>query len=611
MARRWYSMSKKDKKYDIFISYRRDGGEFTAKILRDRLEALGYKVFFDLETLRSGDFNKKLYDVIDECEDFLLVLSPNALDRCINEGDWVRHEVEWALQKEKNIVPILLRGFSFPETLPASMEPIRFKSGLEANTQLFDAFIETLCEYLVSAPDTSAPPSRRRLLAAAALVLAVLAGGIAASWALGLWNRSFPKTAVEKSVASEVIYYMETHLTELDIIAGAADDAMQEARRYLITGSSAFSSLEDAFEISLHTIAACDVESCAPTDGLIQRVGELRDTPFSTAEIIAMHDVMILTRNEWIGNLSYILQMAGPDSYLPANTSLNILDFYQAYLEEDLKWNAYNANEFLLPVTNRSVLSDFFNIYLPRLQNIPLSSSTWIDDAEMLTAAEAAVDNSITEILMKRSALVGNMTMDTAAMRESILRVYETLGMTRKEAEQLFEDWMELQGMRMEYDELLQQLRPDEDDGWDVLWLKLQSLVDNGRYDYALECVDMLEILMEGDPDAALYLPALRLFLNSVDQTGIAYGAMVMAWVDPETPNEMYRIGDVIVALNGEACRDIQEYADRKAAVTEDTFAVTVLRAGGAGRLETVELEMTSEMPQVYLMNMTFADGEA
>ena len=143
-------MRKTDKKYDIFISYRRDGGEFTAKILRDRLETLGYKVFFDLETLRSGDFNKKLYDVIDECEDFLLVLSPNALDRCMNEGDWVRYEVERALEKEKNIVPILLRGFSFPEALPASMEPIRFKNGLEANTQLFDAFIETLREYLTS-----------------------------------------------------------------------------------------------------------------------------------------------------------------------------------------------------------------------------------------------------------------------------------------------------------------------------------------------------------------------------------------------------------------------------------------------------------------------------
>ena len=48
------------KEYDIFISYRRDGGESTAKILRDKLTELGYSVFFDVESLRSGDFNKKL-----------------------------------------------------------------------------------------------------------------------------------------------------------------------------------------------------------------------------------------------------------------------------------------------------------------------------------------------------------------------------------------------------------------------------------------------------------------------------------------------------------------------------------------------------------------------
>lgn len=56
------------------------------------------------------------------------------------------------------------------------------------------------------------------------------------------WVRSqmYPSAAVEKSVASEVVYYMESHLTKLDLIAKAADDAMQEVRRYLTTGSSAF-----------------------------------------------------------------------------------------------------------------------------------------------------------------------------------------------------------------------------------------------------------------------------------------------------------------------------------------------------------------------------------
>ena len=141
-----------DKKYDIFISYRRDGGESTAKILRDKLEELGYHVFFDVESLRSGDFNTRLYSVIDECQDFLIVLSPNALDRCVNEDDWVRLEIEHALKKEKNIVPVMLRGFFFPSKLPDSIEPLRYKNGLESNYQFFDAFIEKLQTFLKARP---------------------------------------------------------------------------------------------------------------------------------------------------------------------------------------------------------------------------------------------------------------------------------------------------------------------------------------------------------------------------------------------------------------------------------------------------------------------------
>ena len=81
-------------KYDVFISYRRDGGEYTARVIYDKLTELGYSVFFDVESLRSGDFNTKLYDVIDSCKDFIIVLSPNALDRCVNKGDWVKNEIE-------------------------------------------------------------------------------------------------------------------------------------------------------------------------------------------------------------------------------------------------------------------------------------------------------------------------------------------------------------------------------------------------------------------------------------------------------------------------------------------------------------------------------------
>ena len=83
-------------KYDVFISYRRDGGDVTAKHLRDALTERGYRVFLDVESLRNGPFNEALYEVIENTKDFLLILPPNGLDRCVNENDWVRLEIEHA-----------------------------------------------------------------------------------------------------------------------------------------------------------------------------------------------------------------------------------------------------------------------------------------------------------------------------------------------------------------------------------------------------------------------------------------------------------------------------------------------------------------------------------
>lgn len=48
-------------KYDVFISYRRDGGDILAMLLYNRLKDDGYNPFYDIETLRSGRFNEQLY----------------------------------------------------------------------------------------------------------------------------------------------------------------------------------------------------------------------------------------------------------------------------------------------------------------------------------------------------------------------------------------------------------------------------------------------------------------------------------------------------------------------------------------------------------------------
>ena len=138
-------------KYDIFISYRRTSYE-TANLVATRLKAAGYRVFFDLESMRSGKFNEQLYDVIDNCTDFIVVLPPNALDRCVNEDDWVRLEVMHAMNAKKNIVPVMLNGFAWPNPMPQGMEELCNYQALTASSiEYFDMAMDKLQKrYLLS-----------------------------------------------------------------------------------------------------------------------------------------------------------------------------------------------------------------------------------------------------------------------------------------------------------------------------------------------------------------------------------------------------------------------------------------------------------------------------
>ena len=133
---------------DVFISYRRDGGYTLARLLYECLRKENISAFLDLEELRSGPFNEKLYSAIEDAENFVLVLPQNALDRCSSESVWLRLEIEHAIKLKKNIVPILVNGFTFPETLPASMQVLPFFNGVQVSREYFDACVDKLISML-------------------------------------------------------------------------------------------------------------------------------------------------------------------------------------------------------------------------------------------------------------------------------------------------------------------------------------------------------------------------------------------------------------------------------------------------------------------------------
>lgn len=133
---------------DIFISYRREGGYAMARLLYECLRNNGLSVFLDLEELRSGPFNEKLYQEIDQCKNFVLVLPPNSMERCEEENDWLRLEIEHAIKQKKNIIPVMMVGFEFPEHLPPSLQVLPFFNGVRSSREYFDATIKKIVSML-------------------------------------------------------------------------------------------------------------------------------------------------------------------------------------------------------------------------------------------------------------------------------------------------------------------------------------------------------------------------------------------------------------------------------------------------------------------------------
>ncbi|HAM68738.1 MAG TPA: hypothetical protein DCP68_03895 [Ruminococcus sp.] len=135
--------------FDVFISYRRDGGIHLARLLHDKLEQRGFRLFLDMENMRAGKFNEQLFTYIENCPSFLLVLPPGALDRCVNEEDWLRREIRHALNTRKNIVVVKDSEFEdYPENLPNDIAEIRHYQSARVSEEYFDAFVDRVANYL-------------------------------------------------------------------------------------------------------------------------------------------------------------------------------------------------------------------------------------------------------------------------------------------------------------------------------------------------------------------------------------------------------------------------------------------------------------------------------
>ena len=118
----------------IFISYRRDDSEDVCGRIYDQLVArFGWnRIFKDVDSIPFGvDFRKHLHQSVGECSALIAVMGRNWLsDRLMSEDDFVRIEIEAALQRDIPVIPVLVRHARMPNEreLPESLRPLVFRN---------------------------------------------------------------------------------------------------------------------------------------------------------------------------------------------------------------------------------------------------------------------------------------------------------------------------------------------------------------------------------------------------------------------------------------------------------------------------------------------------
>ena len=176
----------------VFISYRREETAFAAGWLYDVLaEHFGKEqIFKDIDSIQLGDnWFKAITDAVGSCEVLLALIGERWLTvtdeagrrRLDSQEDWVRVEIETALERDISVIPIVVEGAQLPrpDQLPPTLVRLVQRQALEISPRGFSA----------CAPSCRSRSIRRSLAAESSTRWARDCSSSRTRWTLSCWRR--------------------------------------------------------------------------------------------------------------------------------------------------------------------------------------------------------------------------------------------------------------------------------------------------------------------------------------------------------------------------------------------------------------------------------------
>jgi TolA-binding protein len=647
----------KNKIYDIFISYRRDGGFETASLVAEKLRNAGYSVFFDLESLRAGKFNEQLFRVIENCKDFVIVLPKDGLDRCVNESDWVRLEIIHAMKHGKNIIPVMLSGFQWSEAMPAGLEGLNnFQAIAAGDHNFFDAAMDKLKSYLKSKRGFTW--YKYKAYITGALILLLLAAGVF------LWHnyreqQYFTQLCIEQTnLMSAGIANINHNLN----IAKSAHDEWDKFRSKLSrTRRQDIPKVKQEFTARIEEVLKKSIQPVNPDLKISDEAAiVLNRYSIKTSEIVAFYSMVLPLDVEEVSRYLDQLQRYANEEYITESSDKFAHLSYQVLEASDKSTYYYFLG--LLATMPKNVYKDFYKMqqHLNHFSEIPLNLS--FDEYE---SKGDAMSKNMEKIIMEMGSIVSTDSRDIEKqqsqlddMQNRLDEIYSNKNKkddaTKKEIVQrisniqkLTADVVKRQQQLQEMEEkieastrnIIEQCKLLPGDDQYLMWGKIVRIAtgmartatrrmesehlnkqDKERaqakgYDvsewfevkYSLttdeilqEVSTRLEQYMQYFPETKTYAPAVKQFYTDVKNGKQALNGMVMIGTKDDIPHPVFKIGDIVLSRKGKAVNSTEDY--RSGAKIEGDDAVVFLRLNGEKLQKHTEVAPGTEVLTGFLV---------
>lgn len=587
-------------KYEVFISYRRTASE-TATLIAEKLRSFGYRVFLDVETLNSGKFNEQLLDEIAQCKDFVVVLPENALDRCVEEDDWVRREVCCAMEHGKNIIPVMLRNFSWPSPMPEGMEELQNYQAVTAGShEYFDLAMQRLAGYLKSRPRTKYHTALiRSSIIVSAIVFCLLAA-------------FFVFRKLSTPVCTDAANSLTSEMEVVNQLAGISHDLEKDWETYFLQLASARMPQR---VLDLQSDMLSRLDYCKEQVQNLQSGIPAFDFTYSdykafllalhgiqTAELLASESFVRSMFEDLNGNIDFARDIVETMDYesILTKTAVDIqFDTYQC--SSDLFYYGYMELMSYMPsksLTSYETLSPKWTYIshavslslkpeeYQRLQQLEINRIEQIlESAKSASDAASAELDALAQRLDEMVAQLQDSThpdemsdlfqAELNARTEKLNADREYVALRKQELAELDRKY------EASYNQLLAQCQLNEDDDPNYMWGKIvhwgrslgtlvasrRAAEEQGVYSTSAvtparalaEMNSLLSCYQTYNPESAVFIPSVKAFYQAVTAGRYPLKGVLIFGFKNDAVHPLYKAGDIVIERNGASVTNYSE----------------------------------------------------